>query len=83
MKRKQFMAGLLTAAMVSASLSLPGTALQAEAASKPLTKISIAKKATIYTGTKKTLKVTKAPKAASAKITRKSHNYSQCKRQKQ
>ena len=74
MKRKQFMAGLLTAAMVSASLSLPGTALQAEAASKPLTKISIAKKATIYTGTKKTLKVTKAPKAASAKITWKSSN---------
>ncbi len=72
MKRKQFLAGLLTIAMVGVSLALPGNALQAEAASKAVKKITIPKKATVYIGVKKTLKVTKAPKAASAKISWKS-----------
>ena len=72
MRKKRFLAGILTAAMVNASLALPGNTLQAEAASKTIKKITIAKKATIYVGTKKKLKVTKAPKAASAKITWKS-----------
>ncbi len=72
LKRKQFLAGLLTIAMVGASLALPGNALQAEAASKAVKKITIPKRATVYIGVKKTLKVTKAPKAASAKISWKS-----------
>ena len=72
MKRKQILAGLLTVAMVGTSLALPGNTLQAEAAPKAVKKITIPKKATVYIGVKKTLKVTKAPKAASAKITWKS-----------
>ena len=72
LKRKQILAGLLTMAMVGTSLALPGNTLQAEAAPKAVKKITIPKKATVYIGVKKTLKVTKAPKAASAKITWKS-----------
>lgn len=44
MRKKRFLAGVLTAAMVSASLALPGNTLQAEAASKAVKKITIAKK---------------------------------------
>ena len=78
LKRKQILAGLLTMAMVGTSLALPGNTLQAEAAPKAVKKITIPKKATVYIGVKKTLKVTKAPKAASAKSpgrvpTRRSH----------
>ena len=58
MRKKRFLAGILTAAMVSASLALPGNTLQAEAASKTIKKITITKKATSYVGTKKKLKVT-------------------------
>ncbi len=53
MRKKRFLAGILTAAMVSASLALPGNTLQAEAASKTIKKITITKKATIYVGTKR------------------------------
>ncbi len=74
MRGKRFLAGLLTVAMIGASLATPGNTLQAEAAAKPLKKISIAKKATVYVGAKKQLKVTKAPKNTTAKITWKSSN---------
>ena len=60
--------------MVGASFVMPGNTLQAEAAKKPLQKISVPKKVTVYVGAKKKLKVTKAPKSASAKINWKSSN---------
>ncbi|MCI9491222.1 MAG: DUF1593 domain-containing protein [Dorea sp.] len=74
MRKKQLLAGVLAFVIIGASLSMPGNTLQAEAAKKPLQKISVPKKATVYVGAKKKLKVTKAPKSASAKITWKSSN---------
>lgn len=74
MRKKQLLAGFLAFVMVGASFVMPGNTLQAEAAKKPLQKISVPKKATVYVGAKKKLKVTKAPKSASAKINWKSSN---------
>lgn len=74
MRKKQLLAGFLAFVMIGASFAMPGNTLQAEAAKKPLQKISVPKKATVYVGAKKRLKVTKAPKSASAKINWKSSN---------
>lgn len=68
MRGKQILAGLLTIAMLGSSMAVPATSIQAEAAGGSLKKITISKKATVYAGAKKKLKVTKAPKAAKATV---------------
>ena len=68
MRGKQILAGLLTIAMIGSSMAVPAASIQAKAAGRSLKNITISKKATVYAGAKKKLKVTKAPKAAKATV---------------
>ena len=68
MKFKRLLAGIIVISMISSS-GIIAQPLQAEAANKKLTKITVKpKKTTIYVGKTKKLKVTKTPKAAKATI---------------
>lgn len=74
MKFKRLLAVIMVISMTSGSCIF-AQPLQTQAASKTLTKITVQpKKATIYVGKTKQLKVTKTPKAAKATIKWKSSN---------